>query len=309
MNPDCILTSDWHIRADTPTSRTDDFTAAMWDKVQFVCDLANEHDIPILLAGDLGHRPQWPNWLIEKFMSIVPDIEIIAIAGQHDLPGHNLDAIPQSGFGVLSRSGYIKSTSTEKYTLPWSCNYFQFPIFEFPFGSDIKSFPEGSEILPDKDDPWIAMTHQMVTKGKSEWPGQVASSAKSLLKKFPDYKLILSGDNHQPFVVEYEGRLLVNPGSMMRSTADQIDHKPRVYLWEAKSNRVEAVYLPIEQGVIDRSHIDTKKEKDARIEAYTTRLSERYEVGLSYEENLNAYFEENRTRKPIKDRIWEACEI
>jgi len=289
MKPDAILTADWHIRADTPTSRTDDFTAAMWRKVQFINDLANEHDIPILIAGDLGHRPQWPNWLLEKFMSIISDIEIIAIAGQHDLPGHNLEAIPQSGFGVLSRAGYIKSYGWHLHLLK--------DLHMFPFGIEIEKYPG------------IAMTHQMVIKGKSEWPGQVTSSAKSLLKKFPDYKLILSGDNHQPFVVEYEGRLLVNPGSMMRTTADQIDHRPRVYLWEAKSNIVEAVYLPIEQGVIDRTHIDTKKEKDARIEAYTTRLSERYEVGLSYEENLKAYFEENRTRKPIQDRIWEACEI
>ena len=286
MNPDAILTSDWHIRADTPICRTDDFTTEMWRKVQFINDLANEHNIPILIAGDIGHRPQWPNWLIEKFMSIISDIEIIAIAGQHDLPGHNLESMPESGFGVLMRAGYISLTPT----IPW-----------------IAGFPYGTEIT--KTESAVAMTHQMVIEDKPYWPGQVASSAKSLLKKFPDYKLILSGDNHQPFVVEHEGRLLVNPGSMMRSTADQIDHNPRVYLWEAKSNSVEAVYLPIEQGVIDRSHIDTKKEKDARIEAYTTRLSERYEVGLSYEENLKAWFEENRTRQPIKDRIWEACEI
>ena len=291
MNPDCVLTSDWHIRADTPQCRTDDFTTAMWKKVQFIADLADKHEIPILLAGDLSHRPQWPNWLIEKFMSIVPDVEIIAIAGQHDLPGHNLEAIPQSGFGVLMRAGYIREGYPDSY---------------------IQTFPFGTEIKPPFDDGWkvnVAITHQMVIEDKPYWPGQVASSAKSLLKKFPGYKLILSGDNHQSFVVEYEGRLLVNPGSMMRSTADQIDHRPRVYLWESKTNSVEAVYLPIEQGVIDRSHIDTKKEKDARIEAYTTRLSERYEVGLSYEENLKAYFEENRTRQPIKDRIWEACEI
>jgi DNA repair exonuclease SbcCD nuclease subunit len=292
MNPDAILAADLHIRADTPQCRTDDFTAAMWKKLQFINDLANEHNIPILIAGDLGHRSQWPNWLLEKFMSIISDIEIIAIAGQHDLPGHNLEAIPQSGFGVLKRAGYILSFSK---IIPH--------IDFFPFGTGIE------KSIYNKNKLIIAMTHQMVIEDKPYWPGQVASSAKLLLKKFPDYKLILSGDNHQPFVVEYEGRLLVNPGSMMRTTADQIDHRPRVYLWEAKSNSVEAVYLPIEQGVIDRSHIDTKKEKDARIEAYTTRLSERYEVGLSYEENLKAYFFENRTRQQIKDRIWEACEI
>ena len=214
MNPDALLTSDWHIRADTPQCRTDDITAAMWRKVQFVNDLANEHNIPILIAGDLGHRPQWPNWLLEKFMSIISDIEIIAIAGQHDLPGHNLEAIPQSGFGVLLRAGYITTAAPTVMLNPLTC------------GAWIAGFPYGTEII--KTDSIVALTHQMVIKDKPYWPGQVTSSAKSLLKKFPDYKLILSGDNHQPFVVKHEGRLLVNPGSMMRTTADQIDHQPRV---------------------------------------------------------------------------------
>jgi len=288
MNPDAILSADWHIRADTPQCRTDDFISAMWNKVIFIVNLANKYDIPILLAGDLGNRPQWPNWLIEKFMRGIGDIEIISIPGQHDLPEHSLESQPRSAYGILVQSEYINEDL--------KCIAFTHKINKFPYGSQIK---KGTG---------IAMTHQMVIQDKPEWPGQVASSGKSLLKKFPDYKLILSGDNHKPFIVEHEGRLLVNPGSMMRTTADQINHEPRVYLWYAKENVIEVVYLPIEQGVIDRSHIDTKKEKDARIEAYTARLSERYEIGLSFEANLEEHFKTNRTRKPVKERIWEACE-
>ena len=290
MNPDALLTADWHIRADTPQCRTDDFITAMWNKVTYIINLANKYDIPILLAGDLGQRSQWPNWLIEKFMRAAYHSQIIAIPGQHDLPEHNLKLQPKSAFGVLRRSKYINDDIIGVDQ--------NFGLALFPYGVKIKNLKSKT----------VAMTHQMVIQDKPEWPGQVASSGKSLLKKFPDYKLILSGDNHKPFIVEYEGRLLVNPGSMMRTTADQINHEPRVYLWYAKENAVEVVYLPIEQGVIDRSHIDTKKEKDARIEAYTARLSERYEIGLSFEANLEEHFKTNRTRKPVKERIWEACE-
>jgi len=298
MTPDAILTADWHIRADVPQCRIDDFEMSMWNKVKFICDLADKHDVPILLAGDLGHRSQWPNWLIEKFMSIideVDEIEIMSIPGQHDLPEHNLEMVSRSAYGILIRSKHIYEDGDA---------YDNIVIRDYKYG--ISHFPYGVEIKKTKR--LIAMTHQMVIEDKPEWPGQIANSAKSLLKKFPGYKLILSGDNHKPFVVKYKDQILVNPGSMMRSTADQINHRPRVYLWEAKTNAIEAVYLPIIKGVIDRSHIETKKEKDARIEAYTKRLSERYEIGLSFEANLEAHFKTNRTRKPVKDRIWEACE-
>ena len=63
-----ILTADWHIRADVPICRTDDFFQAMSDKLDFILNLSKEHDCPILLAGDLGKRPLnrgWPTWLLE----------------------------------------------------------------------------------------------------------------------------------------------------------------------------------------------------------------------------------------------------
>jgi DNA repair exonuclease SbcCD nuclease subunit len=288
-NPKAILTADWHIRADSPVCRTDDFQKAMWEKVDFVFKLAEECNAPIFLAGDLGHRPQWPNWLLEKFMDYINDykyaedfsiIEIALAFGQHDLPEHNIDLFSKSGVGVLFQAGYISSE-------------FDGTAF-FHYGQKIKK-KKGAD---------IAIAHQMVIKDKPEWPGQVADSAKSLLKKFPQYRLIVSGDNHKPFVVEHEGRILVNPGSLMRTTADQIDHKPRVYLWDGEG--VEPVYLPIKQGVISREHIDIGAERDHRISAYIDRLNTKYEVGLDFKKNMVEHFDKNRTRKEITGRVWEA---
>jgi hypothetical protein len=92
----------------------------------------------------------------------------------------------------------------------------------------------------------------------------------------------------------------------MRTTADQVDHRPRVYLWYGSDNHVEPVYLPIEEGVVDRSHIDLREEKDERIEAYVSRLSEEVEIGLDFLANLEAYFRANRTRKDVADKVWSS---
>jgi len=104
------------------------------------------------------------------------------------------------------------------------------------------------------------------------------------------------------------GRMLVNPGSLTRTTAGQVDHKPRVYLWYAESNTVEAVYLPIESGVISRTHIDIAKDRDTRNEAFIERVNSDVEIQLSYEDNIENYFKKYRSEKRVVEKTWEAVE-
>ena len=315
---DAILSADWHIRPDTPTCRTDNFFTAQEKKIDFIFALANKNDCPILVAGDLGHKPLnngWPTWLLEWFIKKVKTakVDIIIIPGQHDLPNHRLDLFPISGIGVLEAAGIIKiigviTVNNEIlgcHLYPKSTEKYGFKIVPFPYGTPIK--PLGQDI--DYEMPnisMIAMTHQMVIEDNVSWPGQQASTGYALLKQFPEYDLILSGDNHIPFTAEYEGRILVNPGSIMRTTADQVNYTPRIYLWYANENRVESVYLPIEQDVISRTHIEIAEKRDKRMEAYAIRAREDVEIELSYPDNLTRYFNKHRTQGRVKTKVWEA---
>jgi len=298
-DPTAILTADWHIRPTTPICRTDDFLAAMWRKVEFVLDLSIEYQCPILIAGDLGLRSQWSNWLEEKFIRSANEKKgfIYVVPGQHDLPDHLLDQWRQSAIGVLHEAKVIELWGIE------ARRFVKMRLF------DVNAFPYGEEIKVNKINkgkPLIAVAHTLVTECAPEsfLAEKGARSGLKLLMDFPEYNLILTGDNHKGFVVEKDDRLLVNPGSLMRTTADQADYKPRVYLWYHQENKVEPVYLPIEEGVVDRTHIDLAEQKDARIEAYVARLSEEVEIGLSFEGNLEAYFRQNRIRKPVIDKVW-----
>jgi predicted phosphodiesterase len=277
----------------------------MWAKIEFILKLSHEYKVPILLAGDLGHRHQWVNWLLEYFIGLMnkyDNAEIICIAGQHDLPEHNLSLYNRAGIGVLFEAGVIEligidGHAQEQYDLNSSVS-----IIPFPYGKKLKSLSlKGSKRI------FIAVAHQMVIENKLEWPDQVADQSIPLLKKLKGYDIIIVGDNHKSFVAEYEGRILVNPGSMMRTTADQIDHKPRVYLWDGE--QVEPVYLPIEEGVISREHIDIGEERDNRISAYVERLNTNYEIGLDFKKNMVDHFKANRTREEIKGRVWGAMEV
>jgi len=290
---DAILSADWHIRPDTPICRTDNYFEALEGKIDFVFNLASDNECPILVSGDLGNKAQWPNWLLSFLIGKIEDgLHIVSVPGQHDLENHKLSLLDRGGLGVLYKAAILWKRPED-----YPSAYFQ--ISGFPYGHEITTRSKKG------NKRHITMAHQMVIENKPLWPGQKAPKGHQLLKKFPEYDIILTGDNHNAFTVEHEGRWLVNPGSMMRMTADQADHRPRVYLWWAEDNRIEPVYLPIEQDVISRTHIEIVEDRDRRMEAYMSRVREDTEVALSYEDNLERYFNRYRTIKPVKDKVWE----
>ena len=120
--------------------------------------------------------------------------------------------------------------------------------------------------------------------------------------------MILTGDNHQRFVVIKNGSILINPGSVMRITADQAGFQPRCFLYYATDNTVREVDLPIEKNVVTREHIEEKAQKDERIQAYIERMNKDFEMGLSFRRNLEIFFEENNVPRKVREIIWNAME-
>ena len=295
--PSLILSADWHVRSDRPVCRTDDYMEAQKKKIEFILYLAEKEDCPILIAGDIGHRPIWGDRLLNWFIELneCPVVKIYTISGQHDLINHRLDKWAEGGLGVLTK----KSTLAVMENHLFCYDYY---IHPFPYSAKIK------ETTKFRDKLNVAIAHQMVIKTQKDklWPDQKAYSGKWFLKKYPCYDLIVTGDNHQSFAVEYDGRWLINPGSIMRMTAAQIDHKPSVYLWYAKSNSVERIYLPIEDNVISREHIEEDEKRDDRIESFVSRLKDTHEIGFNFEQNLKEFFNTNRQRKRVEEKVYNS---
>lgn len=287
-NPDAILCSDIHLREDQPTCRTDDYQAAQWNKLGFIRNLQRKYVCDVYNAGDLFHHWKPSPGLLSWTIANLPN-QFHTIYGQHDLPQHNFDLRNKSGIHTLETDNTL--------TVLDECHFGQEPKEESIIRYSGTSYRRS-----------ILVWHKMVWQGKKLWPGQTDPSAKRLLRRYPQFNLILVGDNHQPFVEEYEGRLLVNPGSMMRMTADQIDHKPRVYLWYAETNTVEPVYLPIEQGVISREHIDRTEKRDGRIDAFISKLDNDYKAAVSFEENLERFAKTNKVRESVMEIVYKSIE-
>ena len=299
-----ILTADIHLRDDTPACRTDDFLAARARKVAWLRDLQDKHDdCPIIDAGDMFNKWQVSSELEGWALINLPN-GIITVPGNHDLPNHNLKLYKKSSLHVLEAAGKVKVLSGDSPGMR-GIVINEMSIIGYPYGDQLDL-----TITTPLSTPRIAIVHAYVAETipvfiEGYTPAQ-------LLAALPGYDLIVSGHNHESLdyvVTDRKGnkRLVVNPGGMMRMSADQADIRPGVYLWYADTNEVKRLDYPIESGVVSREHLEKVEERDARMEAFVSRLDNSgVEVGLSFERNVEQYLVTNKIKKETRDMVREA---
>lgn len=299
MSAAAVLIADTHIGDRVPVCRDpDEYHKAMFRKLDAIAELQDREQCPVLVAGDVFDRWMLPPWILREAIERIRGW--IAIPGQHDLPQHRLGAYGRSALSVLESAGCVK-------VLKRSSQEFEVP------GWSIVGFPWGSELGPVSplSDRAVALVHRLVYPDKPPFPGaeNTGSTALALLKKMKGFDLIVSGDNHETFYeVDHQGRTLINPGSMMRTTAAQAGHEPCAFLWYAEDNTIERVVLPHQRDVVSREHIEEVEKRDARIEAFISRLRADVDIGLDYRENLERYMSENEVPNPIREIIWEVMD-
>lgn len=280
---DLILCGDLHLREDIPVCRTDDFLAAQWNKFNFINLQQQKHNCPVLCSGDLFDNAKPSLWMVSKVSEMMPN-NFFTVYGNHDLPNHSIKE--------QSKCATYNLWVNDKLRVLEGTHFNQIP-------------EEPSLIIKGRK---ILVWHVMTYKSELPYPGCTDLKARSLLHKYPDYDLILTGDNHQPFTQEYKGRLLVNPGSMMRQEAGQMNYKPAVWLYYADTNTVEPVYLPIEKGVVTREHIDVLEEKENRIMAFIETLNKEGLDFVNFKQNLKVFFQRNDVDEKVKEIVHEMIE-
>lgn len=210
---DAILTTDWHLREDTPVCRTDDFQEAQWRKVDEVRRLQQKYKCLVLHAGDLFHHWKPSPWLLSQAIDRLPN-HFYTVYGQHDMPQNNIDLIEKSGVYTLYQSGTVE-------------------ILPEGHWGEVPTDQPSIELKGRK----IAVWHIMNYIDKPPYPGCEAPKSNKLLRDHPDFDLMVTGDNHQRFVAKEAGRVLVNAGPLTRQSADD-NGEPTVYLYDATQNKI-----------------------------------------------------------------------
>lgn len=295
--PDAIITSDIELRTHAPICRTDEHWKAQEKKIKWLKKLQDKYKCPILDGGDLFDKKikQYPSHLLLSWaISNLPK-NIYTVPGNHDLPGKSIDNYDKSAMKVLEKSGIVQ------VPYPHFLLMRDIGVYSFPWGVEIKQ----PTLFQDVN---IALVHAMVYDKFTPFPGCEGYEKRELMKILSGFDLIVCGHHHATFTARNRNTILVNPGSLMRNDADQIDFEPSVFLWYAKSRKVVPIKVPIEKGVISREHIEVKKSEDKRLAAFVEYLGREVKQGINFERNVEELLANKKVSQSITKKVWEYYE-
>jgi len=291
---------DLHARETAPRCRTDDYLAALMGKLDWAGKLSQDEAVDVVVfPGDIFDScrasDNLKRLMIDCFHYSFDDV--IGVAGQHDQRYHTKD-LNNTPLGVLQAAGamaVIGESGLERWVRE-GCRF-----YGTSWGEDIPEIKsEGFNIL---------VIHKMIIKGLRVWPGQTDYSfAKRLLEKH-DYDLIISGDNHQFFMEEYEGRWLINCGSLMRQSINQVKYHPAVVIFDTEIRQPETYEIPVKpiEEVMKLEEVEDEKERNEKLEEFVSSLgSDGEHIELDFLSNLKATIRNSGLGIDVEDVIWEA---
>jgi DNA repair exonuclease SbcCD nuclease subunit len=271
----------------------DDYLKVLLEKLSWITELGENLGVPILQAGDLFDHWSQPSAVLNAIADVImpgggslrnragmrPGRWVCTI-GQHDLPNHNLEQIADTAWYNMELSGAIEMDDNG------IC--------------DCYAWGNGARTAKGRD---VALAH-VSTWMKPYAPNQAPNEAMRTLRRFTKcgYKVVVTGDNHSRFYyADRAGKLLVNPGSVMRMTADQANHVPAVtiiYIDSDGKYRLEHRIIPIEDNV-RASEVESVSVMDERIETFVRRLGESKDVALSFKDNIKRIAKETNASADI----------
>lgn len=281
----CVITGDWHLRKDVPISRPEmeeEWINLQWCMVRAVKVFCEKKACDLIHTGDLFHKSQAYYGISNQLKEIFDhwDLGFFKIAGNHDLPYHLWENVMNSSW---------LATTGEDATLMLDG--------AFHFGT-----------TPKDSDAEIIFTHQLVFPDeKSKPPMAAGKTAQELLDEFPNAKWIFTGDYHKAFHYEKKGRHVVNPGCLLRQSANEEFYDTGFYYVDTRKEIVEFHSLG-DTIPMNTEHLHNAKERNDRIEAFMEIIEEKGEVSLSFTENLHEKLNNKKVPKAVKAIIQEIKE-
>jgi len=299
-----LITGDWHLTDKVPERRTDDYTAALERKMDFIFDVCEKYNCSIILQpGDVfDHHScsyQCINTWIEKLKSNMDRHNrfIYAVFGQHDLRYHSSNKL-NTPLKVMDAAEAVTILETENFKRAgvhlYGCNW--------------------NEELPKperKQGVHILVVHRMIIKNKKLWEGQEEFDVSLDILKQTKFDYIVSGDNHSGFTCKVGNRVLFNCGSLMRSNINQKEHRPSVWVLDTHNRKIKQIFIPVEpyKKVFDFENYERVKGRNEELMLFIEQLETGEKIkGLEFQKNLTAYLKNKKISKNIKQAIDEVMQ-
>jgi predicted phosphodiesterase len=299
------LIGDTHYTNRSPINRIDDYWATLVRKTEQALTIFDDNNCRcILQTGDFCNTPTVANRVISSLIGFYSHLTVYSIAGQHDLSGHSMSTLPNSPLAILEAAEIITIANNKRIALGYvgDSDTTSVVLYGASFGEEV---PE----VENKDHFNILIIHKMIGN-RDLYPGQELINPKRFLRKYPDYNLVVAGDYHYRFEAELDGRVIINPGVLIRKTISKFDleHKPAVVVFDTETTKSEIFELDIESADTVFNTKRTVKKDSSILLHLIDGLRNRNENTLGWKQILLKIFEERVTRQSVRDRIDECLE-
>lgn len=276
--------ADLHLRSTVPPCI--DCTQTEWMNIQKqaldkIIEIAKSNDVDeVYIGGDIFHSEQTTSFeCIVMFQDFCRKLEVLGIkvyilAGNHDLPGHSSSNISRSAIGVLFNSLSVYDMSGTDSSIKGT------------------NFDEDSEY----NFPYI-FKHVLCIPEENKPPMVECETPQTLLDKFPNAKIIFTGDYHKKFAYRSaDNRFVINSGCTTKQAADFEDYETGVFVTDLKT--CESKWCPV--NIPQRFIKNGKVKSDKSVDDFVNGIKKE-SVTLDFVNTLNK--EVVKQKEPIQNKV------
>ena len=306
--PIAILCGDIHLSHNAPKNRAEkkhNWYKAMAQSLYQLRVKQEEHQCPIIIAGDIFDKWDSPAELINFAIKEMPD-EVHAIPGQHDLPNHRHDLIHKSAYWTLVESGKIENIPVgESYVFkPEKLDVIAYPwnVPLSPYGGD----------CPHKDFLKLAVIHRYCYKNinghNSGYKGAPQEAEiQQQVKKLKGFDAAVFGDNHTRWFYKGENINVVNCGTFMRRSIKDKDITPNVaYLYS--DGRIHIDTIDTDDKWLDAPINEELTQNTEEITKFVHKLLKAETDSINFREIVEKACAKKGVSQEVKEIILESLE-
>jgi DNA repair exonuclease SbcCD nuclease subunit len=211
-----LVVGDSHLTGRNPIARKDDLVEVQFEKWEYIVDIANENDVPIVHTGDIFNVAIIANSLLTRLGEILTKLHnpLYFVWGNHDLQYHSSEMWNRTSLGVLWKNNDKVRHISEffrDYKINWAW---------LDWGSD--------DIQWFGNPPDLFLSHKAIVSGKKLKRGGswILDDTEFCMnidtdQQLQKYRLIICGHWHRRYIYKYKGVRVINPGPVTRRTVEE----------------------------------------------------------------------------------------
>ncbi|MEK4879366.1 metallophosphoesterase family protein [Paenibacillus sp. FSL R5-0908] len=280
-----IFGGDPHARGTNPRNRKDDYKAALEAKLLETFKLCRDHDAAaLILAGDTFDLPDVANSVINDLADLLEEcpVPIYTTAGNHDIPGYNIQAYRNTSLRMLERIVPRFHVINDDAPIYFGTdNEVMLTFTPYCGQMDVDGWGYSPEVFKEDEHRYkVHVSHGMLL---DHTPPFDKFTLVQEVKTEAD--MVLTGHDHTGYGVyrRGDGKVFCNPGSLTRLSASQseLSRTIQVALIEIKpkeGSRTGKMYgeiklLPLQcaapgEEVLDRSKIEADQKRQYAMESF-----------------------------------------